>query len=294
MQGRHQTGCISDRVRVADRPRGGVVGRPEHRGHADAGGGGQVHRARIVGHQPARAADDPGERRQVGPADQIDDRVAAARARRGSRRPVAASAALPIITHRTPSIASESASSAKYAGGQRLAPPYAAPGASATSGARPSHPPSASSRAARVARVVRHGDARLARTVRKSQRVHQLLVVLDLVQSPRPADRPASADRRASPRGSPSARECRRAPTTSAERKEFGNSSAVSNCRSASSAPSDRQRGQVADRRGAGQHDDVVHLGDELKQRRDGGPRRNGDRRAGRLDAARRRSPAAP
>ena len=41
--------------------------------------------------------------------------------------------------------------------------------------------------------------------------------------------------------------------------------------------------GHVADRGGAGQHDDVVHPGDELKQRRDGGPRRHGDRRAGRL-----------
>ena len=59
---------------------------------------------------------------------------------------VAASTALPTITLLTPSAASADASSPKYCGGQRFAPPYAAPGASATSGARPSQPAPASTR----------------------------------------------------------------------------------------------------------------------------------------------------
>ena len=61
-------------------------------------------------------------------------------AERSTEVPVSASAAVPTITHCTPSAAKPSTSSAKYAGGQRFAPPYAAPGAIATSGTAGSHP----------------------------------------------------------------------------------------------------------------------------------------------------------
>ena len=210
MQGRHQTGCTSTTCCVADRPCGGVVGRPEHRRHADAGGGGQMHRARIVGHEPARAPDDAGERRQVGPADEIDDRVAPRErvedlsSGRGVGRAADHRAAHAVHRQRV-----------RELGEIRRWP---ALGAAVRRARRQRHqrcapvPPAVRQQPRRpVARVVRHGDARLDRTIRKSQRVHQLLVVLHLVQSPCPARRRASADRRASPRGSPSVRGCRRA-----------------------------------------------------------------------------------
>ena len=112
-----------------------------------------------------------GERRQVGAADEIRaierDRIVS-RAfdlvrRRRHPRP------LPTSTHCTPSAARPSASSANDAGGQRFAPPYAAPGASATSGCCPSHP-GVDQQIQRRSRAPRgHRQPRLGRTVRETR-----------------------------------------------------------------------------------------------------------------------------
>ena len=150
MHGRHQTGCVSTACASPSGRVARVVGRAEHRGHADAGGRGQVHRAGVVRDERAAVRQHAGQRRQIGRPTRLMQRARrpAAEQRARSSAAVGASAALPTITQPTPSAASAAASSANDAGGQRFAPPYAAPGASATSGARPSQPAPASSRAA--------------------------------------------------------------------------------------------------------------------------------------------------
>ena len=174
----------------------------------------------------ARQCDEhAGERRQIGVAGQIDWMRPRPRQRR------ATSATRSAIRrradhHRLPRRPRRARRPARRTPRRPAlrADPYAAPGASATSGARPSQPALREQRLAPASR--RAGgrvDPRRAGTVRKAQRAHEPLVVVDLVQAGRRARTArVSRKRRASRCDSPTARACPRAYTINAEWNEFG------------------------------------------------------------------------
>ena len=160
-------GVREHRHGLAERTGRALVGRAEDRGDADAGRRRQMHRAGIVRHERTAGASTPASvGRSVRPM-RLSNR-AAARCLAPPRRPVPASAALPTITDAMPSAASDEASSANYSDGHCFAPPYAAPGASATSGARPSQPASIKRSSPTHARRSKR-DSGLVRSVRDSR-----------------------------------------------------------------------------------------------------------------------------
>ena len=295
MQGRHQTGCVRTAilvgdpvgsVRVRDRSRRGqaLVGGPEHGGDAHAQRGGQVQRRRnrsrrARGSSPGR----PASAGQVGLPDEIDEPWRGRRAPASPRRPVARSAAAPTRTVATPSSARPAARSANAAGGHRFADPYAAPGASATSGVRPSHPARASDAGAAIAQRRRNVEARRARTVRKAERANQVLVVRR--SDGRPAGGRATARVSSNPRQSV------------AVAPPLGHAGALhrSTRSETSSAAAARRRSPAS---GDGPRSPRVTTSstsrDEREQRGDRGPRGHGNRRIGPAPGARRQSPAAP
>ena len=176
-------------MRVADRPRGGVVGRPEHRGHATPAAAARCIAPESFVTQAARASDNTGQRWQIGQADQIDHHVAPGEGikNRFPGRRVGRTA-----DHHAHDAVSRQR--VRELGKVRRRPALGA-AIRRPRGQRDQRrlpvPPTARQQPHRGgARVDRHGEARLGGTVRKSKRVDQLLVVLDLVDSPRSPDRP--------------------------------------------------------------------------------------------------------
>ncbi|MEN3336652.1 MAG: hypothetical protein V7647_328 [Acidobacteriota bacterium] len=65
--GEHDLASSSERICLA------LVGRSEYRGDIYSERGGEVHRARVVRHEPATIHQDSAKRRQISPRDRIDD-----------------------------------------------------------------------------------------------------------------------------------------------------------------------------------------------------------------------------
>ena len=91
-----------DRRLAAERARGPLVGRPEHRRDRHAERRGEVHRAGVVRDEAAAVDEHARQRRQIGPADEIERRADVADRRALVRRPPR-SPALPTSTAATPS-----------------------------------------------------------------------------------------------------------------------------------------------------------------------------------------------
>ena len=149
MHGRHQTSCVS--TTGGTRPSGRVarssVG-PNIAVTGDAERGRQVHRARIVRDEPAAVGEHAGERRQIGPADEVD--TASTRPPRSDFAPAAAVApgcrSAPRPRRPAPARPRARRTTRPASAWRRRTP---RPGARATSGARPSQPaPLSSSRPA--------------------------------------------------------------------------------------------------------------------------------------------------
>src|SRR6185503_5443929 len=172
---------------------------------------------------------------------------------------VGASAELPTSTQATPSAASSDASSAKYAGGQRFAPPYAAPGASAINGVVPFHPA-------------------ISRMRPAASRADQVPVVLRLVHvrwAAHRARQQASAPAAAIPPAlrNPGARRNQRGV------HRVGQEDRGVELLSCQLRPHRPPSLDAAHGRRRLQHDRLVDARDHRKQRRNRRPRRNGHRR---------------
>ena len=208
---------MNDHVVIAERRGDPLVGRTEDRRDRHAGGRGQVHRARIVGHEGVTRREQPGKQPEIGPADQVDDAAPRSEApilshalHRGRRR------RRPARTWRRRAVR-RATTSATRSGGQRLAWPYAAPGASPTSGVERSTPSCA--RKASVRAACRRGDPDGGapgqtggrRPARRRDPARAPGAGSTRTGGPRCAagQRPASAAAIAHARGSPSAAECR-------------------------------------------------------------------------------------
>ena len=277
---------------VAHRPRRPLVGRAEYRRHADPDRRGQMHGAGVVRHERAAVGQHAGERRQIGTSDQVDDRLDP---RRGSLAGAASeggkSARHFPASRRVGAAANHQAPNA--VGGKRpreLGKIRGRPALRAAIGGagrerderRSPVPPCVRQHAGSGrARVRRDGRSRLNGTVGKPQRVHELLVVLHLMQSR------GAPDRSRQQGAAPLAAIAPHVGNTRARGQERRMDRVRQQERGIEALPTDLDPElvpprHVDDRHRPLQHDRLVHAGNESKQRRDRRPRRDRDRGGGR------------